>query len=336
MIDALKKVLRAPGLVLTVAAIQLTVAAVMSSSLQTAVAATMGRFAVVADGHLLYSMISLFVDNPGVPAGARQLLAGSALLALALWTLMAAGIIHRLHAPAPMPEVAAAAVSGLPAVIVVTLWQLLPRLILIALVGIASSKLLAADTWGWLGILPLLAVLGYVTCALDLARCDAVLHGARRFHVMTALGGFATALRRPGVLLRSMGFSAGQWACVAAILAVSVSGFGTGNAIWLARALAVLGVVFGLSRVAVAVGAGPSRKPSPTAEPVEETASSPDPEPVAVPEPVAGQEPMAEASGVRPTDYPRPSLRDEEPPDREPPDAEPVAETADSGRSPNR
>ncbi|MEE8522573.1 MAG: hypothetical protein V3T72_01475 [Thermoanaerobaculia bacterium] len=283
MIGALKRVFRAPGLVLTVAAVQLTVAAVLGSSVQTAVAATMGRFAVVADGHMLYSMVSLFVDNPGVAAGARDLLAGSALLALGLWTLLAAGIIHRLSAPAPASEVAAAAVRGLPAMIVVTLWQLLPRLILIALVGGLSAKLLSADTWGWLGFAPLLAVLGYVTCALDLARCDVVLHGARRFHLMTALGGFATALRRPGVLLPSMVLTACQWGCVAAILAVSISGLGTGHAIWFARGLAVLGVVFGLARVAVAVG-------TPAQVPVVET-----------------------------TGYPRPSLRDEDPPDQDPP-----------------
>jgi hypothetical protein len=315
MSGAIQRVLRAPGLILTVAAIQLAVAAVLGGSLQTAVAGAMGRYAVLADGHLLYSMITLFIDNPGLPAGARELLAGSAVLALALWTLLAAGIIHRLHAPAPASEVAAAAVRGLPGMIVVTLWQLLPRLVLVGLVGALSGWILKADAWGWLGFLPLLAVLGYVTCALDLARCDVVLHGARRFHVRTALGGFAHALRRPGVLLPSMVFNAGQWICVAAILAVSISGFGSGYAIWVARGLAVLGVVFALARVAVAVAAGPMRAPEPAAEaaaPVAETAEEPVEE--TVPEPVEETgEPVEET-----TDFDPPSFEDEDPADPSP------------------
>ncbi len=259
MTGAIRRVLGAPGLVLTVVVIQLVVAALLSSATKTAAAAAMGRFAVVADGHLMFSISSLFFDHPGVLAGARQLMAGSALLALALWTLLAAGILHRLHAPAPATEVAAAAVRGLPAVVVVTLWQLLPRLAIIALVTMVSGRILGADEYGWLGLLPLLAALGFVTCALDLARCDAVLHGARRFHVMTALGGFAQALSRPRVLLPSMIFNTCQWACVAAILYVSISGLGTGAPIWIARGLAVLGVCFGLARIAVAVEAALGR-----------------------------------------------------------------------------
>jgi lysylphosphatidylglycerol synthetase-like protein (DUF2156 family) len=53
--------------------------------------------------------------------------------------------------------------------------------------------------------------------------------------------------------------SAGQWLALAAIVAVAVAGLGTPWAIWLARALAILGVVLGLTRMAVAVEAGPER-----------------------------------------------------------------------------
>ena len=250
MIGALRRVFGAPGLVVFAAAVQLAVAAELGAGVRTAVGAAMGRYAAVADGHLPYALVSLLIDNPGIPAGARHLLAGSAMLALALWTLLAAGILHRLHAPASASEVAATTVRGLPGVVVVTLWQLLPRLILIGLAGFLSSRILRADSWGWLGFLPILAVLGYVTCALDLARCDVVLHGAR-------------------------------------------------HAIWIARALAVLGVVFALARMAVAVGAGPPRRPSPAVEP--EPAEEPEPEPV------------AEATG-----YDRPSLRDGDSADQDP------------------
>ena len=100
-------------------------------------------------------------------------------------------------------------------------------------------------------------VIAVCTCALDLARCDVVLHGARRFHPQAAWRGFLHALRRPPVLIRSMLFSFGQWACVAGIGLAAVAGLHGGPAIWLARALAVASIVLGLARLAIAVEAGP-------------------------------------------------------------------------------
>ena len=266
MMRALQRALGAPGLILTIFAFQLLLATTVSSSVRVSVGAALGKYAVLADGHLLNHILELLIDHPAIAAGSAAMLAGSSMLGLVLWTLLAAGIIQRLHSPTSPSEVAAAAIRGLPGVIAMTLWQLVPRMILLAIAAAISGWLMKADTWGFLGVLPLVAMLGYVTCALDLARCNVVLHGARRLHVKTALDGFVQAARRPRVLLPSMVFSACQWACVVAILGIAIAGLGTGWAIWVARCLALLGIVFGLSRVAVAVAVGAER-PIPPAEP---------------------------------------------------------------------
>ena len=182
--------------------------------------------------------------------------------------MIAAGVLRRLHGPATLAELAAATVRGFPGVLVVTLWHLVPRAVLLAAAGALTRQLLGAQAWGLLGIALTVAAVAYATCALDLARAAVVLHGAARFHPRTAIRGYLRAARRPGVLLPSMLFSAGQWAAVAAIVGVAVAGAGSGWAIWLARALSVLAVVFGLARMAVAVEAGPEQLQRPPAEPL--------------------------------------------------------------------
>ncbi len=254
---ALRRVLGAPGLILAVVAVQLLAAAAVGSVVRVAVGAAMGRWSIVADGHLLGAVFELLVDHPGALATARELLAGSAVLALVTWTAIAAGVLRRLDGPARLSELAAAAVGGFPGVLVVTLWHLLPRAVLLALVGMVTKQLLGAQAWGLLGIALTVAALGYAACALDLARAAVVLHGAPRFHPWTALGGYLRAARCPGVLLPSMLLSAGQWAAVAAIVAVGIAGMGSPGAIWLARALSVVATILGLTRMAVAVEAGP-------------------------------------------------------------------------------
>lgn len=257
MRTAFARVAGAPGLIALVVAVQLVLAFAVGSSVRAAAAASMGGYALLSEGRLLGSLFELLVEHPGIFGAARQLLAGSAVLSLTLWTVLAAGIITRLEAPRPMADVLAAAGRGLPGVLGVTLWHLIPRLIFLAVCGAVARRAMRADDWGWLGAVFLIAVVGYLACALDLARCHAVLHGARGWHPRTALGGFVEAARRPGVLLPSLLMSFGQWTAVVAVVAVSVAGLGTAWAPWLARILAVVGVVFGLGRIAVAVGAGP-------------------------------------------------------------------------------
>ncbi len=261
MTGALSRVLRAPGLVAGVAVLHLVLAAGVGFSARSAIGASMAPYALVDNSRLWFAVQELIGTSPGLVAPTGHLMAGSAVIALAFWTLLAAGILHRLRNRAPLPRLAAAAVRGLPGVLAVTVWHLLIRAVLLGVAGAAVTPLLEHGSWGPVGLLILVALLAVSTCALDLARCDVVLHGARRFHPKTAWRGFLHALRRPPVLVRSMLLSFGQWACVAALVWAALAGLHGGPAIWLARALAILGIVLGLTRLAVAVEAGPPQTP---------------------------------------------------------------------------
>ena len=251
------RVAGAPGLVAGVAALHLLLAAAVGVSARSAIGASMHPYALADNSRLWAAFQELLGASPGLVKPIHHLIAGSAAIGLVFWTLLAAGILHRLRAPAPLPRLAAAAVRGLPGVLAVTLWHLPLRAALVAAAGAAAAPLLGAGFWGPAGILIVAAAFAFCTCALDLARCDVVLHGARRLHPKTAWRGFVHAARRPAVLARSMLLSFGQWGCTAAVLAAAVAGLNGGPAIWLARALAILALVFGLTRVAVAVDAGP-------------------------------------------------------------------------------
>ena len=254
--NALRRVGRAPGLIVLIAGFQLLTAAAFSVGVRTAIGHSMGDYAVPADGHLLAAVFELRSAHPGLLGSYQQTLVGSSLIALLFFTLLAPVIIYRLAAPRTASRLAASAIAGLPAVIVTTLWHLLPRILLLAAATTAANYLLAEDAWGLVAVAVLALTMGYCSCALDLARCHVLLHGARRFHFETALRGYLEALRRPAVLLPSLGFSICQWSCAGGMLAVAISAAGAGSSIWWIRGLALIGVVCGLARVAVAVEAG--------------------------------------------------------------------------------
>ncbi len=259
--QAASRVARAPGLVILVAGLHLALAAGVGLTARSVIGAGMERYTLIDNRQLLFAVFELLGTSPGLLRPTGHLITGSAIISLAFWTLLAAGILHRLRASTPLPRLAAAAVQGLPGVLVTTAWHLPIRVVLLGVAGAATSPLLKHDSWGPVGLLILGSVLALCTCALDLARCDVVLHGARRFHPKTAWRGLVHALRRPAVLARSMLLSFAQWGCVLAVLLAAFAGLHGGPAIWLARGLAILGIILGLTRLAVAVEAGPYRPP---------------------------------------------------------------------------
>jgi hypothetical protein len=97
----------------------------------------------------------------------------------------------------------------------------------------------------------------YCTCALDLARCQAVLHRSRPFRPGVAWSGFVQAARRPGVLIPSLFLGLAQWGVALSVLYVGVGNLDGPGTAWTIRGLAALAVVLGLARLSVAVGAGP-------------------------------------------------------------------------------
>lgn len=254
--SAVRRVAGAPGWILLIVAIQWLAAAVIGGNLRYAVGITLKGFAAATDGHLLVAVAELLRLHPGIISGLRHALVGSSVIALGLFVLLSPAVIHRLAAKRPAARTAAAALRDLPAATVVTLWHLLPRAVLLVAVGAAANRLLSEEHWGLLALAGLALTLGYCTCALDLARCHVLLHGARRFHFKTALDGYLEALRRPSVLVRSLLCSLGQWACALGMIALAIDHAGGGATIWLIRGLSLVGVVLALTRVAVAVDAG--------------------------------------------------------------------------------
>ena len=250
---AVRRVWQAPGLVVLVIVLHLLVAAVLSSGVRAAVGRSLGAYSVITEGHLLAAVLELLGAHPGLMAAYRSTLVGSAVAGLALWTFLAPAVILRLRAPNSWPRIASASLENLPGVIATTLWNLLPRLLLLALTGFVTSKAMSSGLWGLVGLIVMATVLATSTCALDLARCRVVLRGAPGSRFATAWRGYREATRRPGVLLTSISLSFAKWVCSLGILALALDRAGQAETIHLIRGLAVLGIVLGLARVAVAV-----------------------------------------------------------------------------------
>ncbi|MEM7586600.1 MAG: hypothetical protein AAF560_24640 [Acidobacteriota bacterium] len=254
--NAWRRVRRAWRLVLLVVLLQLTLAAFFSSGVRAAVGRSIEPYAVLADGHLLGALAALHRDNPGLVAGYQQVMLGSLLISALTWILLSPIAITRLAAS---PIAASASLRHVPAVLATSLWHLLPRAVLLAAFGALTKRLMPHDILGLAGIAATAIALAFCTCALDLARCHVVLHGARRFHPSTAFRAFGEAFHRPGVTLPSVLLSLAQWACAVGMLAIAIDAAGAPSTLWLVRALAVVGVLCGLTRLAVAVEAGPAR-----------------------------------------------------------------------------
>lgn len=259
MIQAIRRVMSAPGLLLLVVIFHLGMAKLISSTVRAALARGLGSFTIPDGQSLFYALIEQFINHPGILATWRQLLTISSLLSLILWTALAGGILFRLRQAAPTERVAAHTVRFLPAMFAVTLWHLIPRALLLGLAGFLTNLLMKHTALGWPAALVTLSLLFYCTCALDLARASIVLEGALPFSWRTAWNGFVQAARRPKVLAASMLFSLGQWFTVVALAVVAISGFAAGYGPWPARLLSVVGIVLSLARLAVAVEASASR-----------------------------------------------------------------------------
>lgn len=254
LVQALGRVVRAPGLLLTVILAQFALAALVGRIVRAMADANLGSFIWPDGQNLLYGIFELFVENPDILAGWRVAMGISTLAAYVFWTLIAGAVITRLHQKQPLSRVAAAGVQWLPAMAVVTLWHMIPRLVLLAFCGVASRQLMDHGPTGWIAAALTLGVLFFCVCALDIARTEIALGRARPFAPRTALRGFGIALKRPGVLCASMLFSLVQWLTVVAILLLAVWGLGTDPSPWLARGLSALGTFCALARIAVAVG----------------------------------------------------------------------------------
>lgn len=247
--NALKRVLSAPGLVLALWVMQMLVAWHLATPVRVAARAAMGEYAWIDDGHLLSAPIELFGDHRPVAALMAENGLVAVILGVVFWALAFGAVIRRISSKAPPSELAAASIRFLPCIVAQTLWVGAMRAVL---VGIAVG----------IGIkLPALAVVvGVVASAVmivaaDVARVKVVLLDARRFHPATALKAVREALSHPRVLAAAGTLAVLQMLVPMIAFYLVLSDAGGAGSIWIARLLALGGLVLGLWRVAVVVEA---------------------------------------------------------------------------------
>jgi len=247
-VNPLRRVIGAPGLWIGLFAAQLLLASAAALPITMMVAATMDPFASSLDRSLLLAPIAeLLIDNPSLWVAIAAALATSALLSGLLWIFLGAGIIHRLHRPASASETIAAAVRHLPAMAALSAYHGLLRGLLV-LFAAANNELIRG----------VVLVLGWTLCtaAIDLARSEVVLTGAKGYHPKTVLRAIGRVFSRPKLWIASGLLTLTGLAISVAILSIAAHSFGdAGGAIYGARALAGLGVGVALWRVALAVRA---------------------------------------------------------------------------------
>ena len=253
--EVLRRVWRAPWLIVTVIILHLLVASVLGAGVRNAVGNSLGAFSAITEGHLVAAVFELLSTHPGLLAAYRSTLVGSALVGLVLWTFLAPAVILRLRAPGPLPQLAAATLKHLPGVIITTLWNLIPRAVLLTLTGFATAQAMPGGSSGLAGLAVMAMALATCTCALDLARCRVVLRNAPGTRFATAWRGYREAWTRPSVLIPSMSLSLATWACSLGMLALAIDRAGDPATIWLVRALALVGIVLSLTRITVAIEA---------------------------------------------------------------------------------
>lgn len=244
--NALRRVLRAPWLWLSIAAVQLLLAASLAAPLRAVVRVAMGPYTIGDEAQILGPVLELIRVQPAVIATLVTTLAASVALGLLLSPLLAGAMIVRLAGPATVGEQAHAACTHFPAALVIGIYGLILRGLL-ALIAAALGTLHPA-----LQILALIASLTLCALAVDLARARVVLDNARGLHPRTFLRAVVSAAQ-PALWLRSGLLTASQAALTLAIVVAAVHGVGTAWSPWLARALAVLATFAALWRVAVAV-----------------------------------------------------------------------------------
>ncbi|MCA9656939.1 MAG: hypothetical protein KC486_01215 [Myxococcales bacterium] len=250
--SALSRVLGAPGLWISLLAAQLAIAIALSRSLALLIAAAVQPYVVEQPGRLLPAYAELFADNFPVAIAVVVALATAAALGALLWIVASGGIIRRLAAPLRAGEIAAAAVRHLPGMAMLSIYSAILRALLLANLWIDVLGLGSGVARG------VLVAIGWTLCtvAVDLARADVVLRGAKSYQPRTLVRAFTLAVTRPTVWLSSGALTLVGIGLSLTSVAIATRTFGdAGVALWGVRSLAALGVGATLWRIAIAVAA---------------------------------------------------------------------------------
>ena len=228
---------------------ELALAATTRATVSGQVSAALGEFAA-PDDHLMYAVSELVGTHPQTLVAIALALAGSGLLAMLVWSVLAPAVILRLgRGPIPAPQLGALWLGSLGGSVATSLWHLLLR----AGIAFAAGGMIASLPSGLAFAIVVAAIL-LSTAALDISRTQVVLHGASGASIRTALWGFVHAIKRPRLFGVLALLQALQWACAVAGLAIAVrSG---GEAIGWARVAALVGTALGLLRLHHVASAG--------------------------------------------------------------------------------
>ena len=245
--NALRRVLKSPGLVIVLWLAQAAAAWLLAGIVAAAASAAMQGFAWVDDGHLLAAIAELTSNQRAVGVAMVQIAITAVVLGIVFWTVAYGGVIARLEGKKPASEVAAASIKYMPGIAAQTIYVYILRAVPMVPLGLMAAKFPALAFVTGLGVMMLTIV------AADIARVSVVLHDARPFHPKTALIALRRAVTRPALLARA-GLLAIASIAIPAILVYIVMADAAGSAsIWLARCLSLVGLVIGLWRIAFVV-----------------------------------------------------------------------------------
>lgn len=251
--NALRRVVRAPLLWLGLCALHMGLAWSLAQPVQAAARAALQNKVWPYPDRLLAGLAELFQTHPSVAAALAVAASASALLGAAIALLVQGGVIQRLGAPTPAPDVARACVAHLPALAAIAVYGLLLRLALSFVVFMLAGANLLAE------LLLLALLMTFATCSGDLAAARRVVRGDRGLHPREYLAACADVARSPRLWLASGALTLARWAVAAAIVVAAIHGLGAAWTPWAARALACVAVFLALWRTAVAVEAVPAR-----------------------------------------------------------------------------
>ncbi|MEM7153077.1 MAG: hypothetical protein AAF799_09545 [Myxococcota bacterium] len=247
LIGGLRRTLGAPGWWLGGWLWMAAVAGLIGWQIQMLTVAALKSFDALDTSRMLFGVVDVLRDHPAVGAGLATSAIASLVLGAITWTLLSPLLIVRLAGPRPWSELGGRALSGLLPVLVQSVWHLLLRALLMAIVVVSVMAAPPIVLW-------ILGPLVWMLCgvAQDATRVAVVEHGAAPWSVRSTVQGLGRVVRRPGLLIPCLLLSLGQVVIMGTILWMALAGLTTGS-LWGVRLLSALSVGLGLWRVATVV-----------------------------------------------------------------------------------
>jgi len=252
-VSVLRTAWAAGPLVLALWAVELVVAAAAGGAVRAMTTMAMNEYALPPDGRLLLAIAELGEIDPALRAGLGASLVASLVLGLVLWTVLTPLLVvwmQGTHDGTGRDGLVVRWARSLGGVVATTAWHLLLRVVLLVVLVTSLGPLPRSVAAG--SVVLVVLVCG---AALDVARVQVIVHGARGTSVRTALAAFVQLLRRPGPLAVLAVLHLGQWLLAGVVLAIALRT--GGSAPWAARGVALAAVSLAAIRLAVALGMGP-------------------------------------------------------------------------------